>query len=284
MGLFDLFRRSPKPQPRPEPEIDNGAGNRRFNRDGLFDVDKTAELAQLFAVRRDLRDAHWQARFWDAAWSASVQVPATDAYPGPDGFLYLRLDIPRPGPFDSHALGGVARDCLKAGVGAAFFSSPDDTPGAAQYVLPLGTIDSLVRYDSPDGDPVDVAEAAPNAEADFDFTQPLGEQQMRGDAPRQVLVGTPSREYLPPHIAAALCRHLEQAWGLRDPRVQLLVDMSLRPHRHLVIGRKRSEFAPGAPVDDMARALLWFLTPGRSIVLMPEDWRLRSMTPLRQLC
>lgn len=284
MGLFDLFRRSPQPHPRPAPEPEIGAGNSRFSRDRLFDLDRTAELAQLFAVRRDLRDATWRARFWGAAWSASVQLPASDAYLGPDGFPYLRLEIPRPGPFESQALGGVALDCLKAGVGAAFFASADDTPGAAQYVVSLGVIDSLVRYDSPDGDPVDLAEAAPNADADFDFTQPLGEQEMRGDAPRQVLVGTPSREYLPPYIAAALCRHLEQAWGLRDPRVQLLVDMSLRPHRQLVIGRKRSEFAPGAPVDDMARALLWFLTPGRSIVLMPEDWRLRSMTPLRQLC
>ena len=279
MGLFDLFRRS---APQPQPEHRDGR-NRRFHsdRDRMFDLEKTGQLASLFALPREQRDAAWYERFYDTAWSASVAL--SQEFVGPDGFPYLRLDIPRPGPFDSQSLANVAGDCLRNGVGAAFFASSDHPPSAAQYVLSMGLLDSLIRYDSPHGDPVDVADASPDADSDFDFTQPLSEQNLAQEAPRQVLVGTPSREYLPPEIAAALGRHLEQGWGLKDPRVQLLVDMQARPHRSLVIGRKRSEFAPGAAIDDMARALTWYLTPGRSVMLMPEDWNLRSMTPLRQL-
>lgn len=98
-----------------------------------------------------------------------------------------------------------------------------------------------------------------------------------------VLVGTPSAEFLPPPVAAALLRHLEQEWGLADPRVQLLVNPKMKPRRSLVIGRKRSAFPEGAPIDDMARALLWFLTPSRSIILAPEEWDLGQMTPLKEL-
>lgn len=282
MGLFDLFKRpAPEPQPQPAP----ACANRRFHddRSRMFDIARTGELARLFALPRDQRDADWYRLFWDTSWCASVALAQPDTFVGPDSLPYLRLDIPRPGPFDSQCLANLAGDCLRAGVGAAFFASPDDPPEAAQYVISMGLIDSLVRYDSPDGDPVDVADAEPSADSDFDFSRPLREETMVVEAPRQVLVGTPSRDYLPPYVAAALARHLERHWGMEEPRVQLLADMSLRPHRNLVIGRKRSEFAEGAPIDELARALTWYLTPGRSLVLMPEDWSLSDMTPLREL-
>ena len=279
MGLFDLLRRAaPQPEPPPIP----ATADRRFHgeRARMFDLARTGELAALFAEPRDQRRAEWCARFWDAAWCASAELASPDTFAGPDGFPYLRLNLPRDGPFDSQCLANVARDCLKAGVGAAFFASPDEPAEASHFVLSMGLIDSLVRYDSPDGDPVDLGEAASGPDTDFDFNQPLRQQAQEA---REVLVGTPSRDYLPPYAAAALSRYLERVWGLQDPRVQILVDMSARPHRSLVIGRKRSEFPEGLPIDDMARAATWYLTPGRSLMLMPEDWRLKDMTPLRDL-
>ena len=283
MSLFDFLKRAR--QPEPPPQAASGAANRRFHgeRSRMFDLDKTGQLHRLFDVPRDRRDTAWYSRFWDTAWYASVALADPNMFTGPDGFRYLRLNIPRPGPFDSQSLANLAGDCLKFGAGAAFFASPDDPPDAAQYVLSMGVIDGLTRYDSPDGDPDDRAEAKSDPGADFDFTQPLGPQTIRGTA-RQVLVGTPSAAYLPTYAAAALARHLEQVWSMQTPRVKLLVDLSAQPHRHLVIGRKRSEFPFGAPIDDMARALTWYLPPGRSIVLMPEDWDSASMTPLKQLC
>jgi hypothetical protein len=98
-----------------------------------------------------------------------------------------------------------------------------------------------------------------------------------------VLVGTPSPDYLPPYLAASLHHHLTNGWGMENPGIQLVSDVHLRPHRSLLIGRKRSEFPDGAPVDLMAQTLLWHLDPGRKIMLMPEDWSLGQLTPLTNL-
>lgn len=155
----------------------------------------------------------------------------------------------------------------------------------AQYVLSLGLIDSLVRYDSPDGDPVDREEAALPPDPDAYSVEPSGiGQRLTVKAGRSVLTGTPSAEYLPPEIARALHRHLTEYWGLDDPRVALMVDTGMRPHRSLVIGRKRSEFADQEEMDALVHPLIWYLTPLRMVMPMPEDWSFDQMTPLRELC
>ena len=288
MGLFDLFRRAapqPQPQPQPRPQPVAAAGNVRFHSDRsrYFDLDRTNRLQHLLTVSRDQRNDAWNDAFLDAAWTASLELPHAKAYTGPDGFPYLRLDLPHPGPFESQCLANLAGDCLAAGVGAAIFASPDDPPESAQYVFSMGLLDSLLRFDSAAGDPLDLDTGPAQDGGAIDFTQPLRRESLVVEQARQVLLGTPSRDYLPACAAAALHRHLEQVWGLKDPRVQLMVDTTLRPHRNLVVGRSRSGFPPDAPIDEMAAALTWYLPPSRAIVLMPEGWDARSMTPLRQL-
>jgi hypothetical protein len=77
---------------------------------------------------------------------------------------------------------------------------------------------------------------------------------------------------------------LVEVWKLADPRIALLVDPALRPARNLVIGKKRSEFANEPAAFQQTRALLWYLPPARSLILMPEDWTLAAMAPLAALC
>ena len=195
------------------------------------------------------------------------------------------INVPRPdSAFESQCLANLAGDCLKNRVGAAFFASPDDGPDQAQFVLTYGVIDSLLRYDSPYGDPIDLAEAqAPVDGETFDVERGTWSQTMITKTAHEVLVGSPSADFLPPETAAALCGFLEQAWGLADPRVELLIDMKLRPHRILVVGRKRSEFPEGSDADHAVRTLLWFLPPSRTVMLMPEDGSRDRMLPLRSL-
>jgi hypothetical protein len=283
MGLFDRFRRS-APQPQPQPET--FPGERRFglDRERMFDIGRTGRLAGLLAVPREQRAPDWYDAFWDAAWLGSVELAEPRVFAGPDGFPYLRLQVPGPGAFDSQCLANLAGDCRKNGVGAAFFASPGAPPEAAQYVLSLGLIDSLLRYDSPDGDPIDRAEAAlPEDISAFSTEQSGFGQRLTVEREHQVLVGTPSAEYLPPPVARALHVHLRERWALDEPRVALVVDASMRPHRTLVIGRKRSDFADQAEMDDRVQRLVWFLTPGRLVMPMPEDWSVDEMTPLRAL-
>lgn len=257
----------------------------RFHSDraAMFDLARTGDLAALFTVPREQRDGSWLERFYDAAWFASVELAGDEAFSGPDGMPYLRLTLPREGvPFDSQCLANLAGACLDRGIGAAFFAAPGEPPEAAQFVFPYGVIDSMVRYDSPNGDPVDLD----------DWSRPPPAPPKRGflgfgkakEAPREVLVATPSADYLPPHAARALHHYLTVRWELDDPHIALLVDAHQRPSRNLVIGRKFSSFGNEGFVQDLMRYTSWYLPPARGLALMPEDWSLGQMTPLRALC
>jgi len=254
----------------------------RFHRDrsAMFDLRLTAELSRLFSVGRETRDSAWYDRFYDVAWFASLE--AAGVYEGPDGMPYLRLNLPREGEtFDSHCLANRAGDCLASGWGAALFASADDPFDAAQFVFSFGVLDSLIRYDSPDGDPIDVVESALPPEPVARKRGWFGRSAAKPS--RQVLLATPSDQFLPPYAAKALYRHLTQVWALPNPRVQLLTDMSMRPHRHLVIGKRRSDFADEQAAWQAMQYVLWHLPPMRSAVLLPEEWPLGDMTPLRDL-
>src|SRR5688500_6725468 len=151
MGLFDLFRRSAA-EPHPLPDT----GDRRFARDPArrFDAARAASLARLFAVPRDRRDGEWLMRFWEAAWTATLVVPVPPVVTGPDGFPYLRLNLPPDGAgFDANSLMNVAPGMVEQGVGAALFATAEADIASPQYVIPMGVLDSILRFDDPAGEP-----------------------------------------------------------------------------------------------------------------------------------
>ena len=285
MGLFDFFKRSPQPQPQPQPEPTPAsapaAGPPRFARSGAeIDVARTHRLAELFAVPRDRRDAAWMDGFWDAAWTAALAVPEPPVVEGPDGFPYLRMNLPADtSNFEANSLMRVAPGMVERGVGAALFASAEDAPADAQYVISMGVLDSILNLDDPAGDPIERAEwreAPPRVG--------LGVTVRAGE---QIMISTPSHHYLSRSGARALHRHLGEEWGLSDPRVALLDAPSLRPTRSLVIGVMRRELEEKGATDGQIQVWMervgWHLPPSRSLMLMPEDWSLSEMTPLREL-
>ncbi|HEX8191638.1 MAG TPA: hypothetical protein VF552_01940 [Allosphingosinicella sp.] len=297
MGLFDIFKRKPDapapapvpaaPAPPPPPPAAQ-AGERRFHldRSRMFDLRHTQALAELLAVPLEARDHTWSDRFHDAVWTASVYIPEPAVISGPDGMPYLRLVLPPQGvPFDSQCLANVASDCVEDLRGAALFASEGDPPEGALYVFPMGVLHSLLQYDSPDGDPVDVADMAlpPPEEGMFSGGGDGLRQGLVVEKAHDILVGSPSADFLPPHLAFALWRYVTQIWKLEDPRVAIVVDHHMRPRRSLVIGRKASEFGPDDDIALMVRYLTWYLPPLRMVMLMPEDWSLETMTPLSEL-
>lgn len=251
----------------------------------MFDLANTQVLAGLLAMPREARDHGWSERFHDAVWTASIYVPQPSIVAGPDGMPYLRLVLPPERvPFDSQCLANLAPGCIENLCGAALFASESDPPDAALYVFPMGVLDSLLRFDSPDGDPRDVADMErPEEEGMFSGGGDGLRQDLVVQKAHDVLVGTPSADYLPPHAAHALWRYIREVWQLENPRVAIVSDPHMRPTRSLLIGRKRSEFAPEDDVDLMARYLTWYLPPLRLVMLMPEEWRLEDMTPLAEL-
>jgi hypothetical protein len=287
MGLFDLFRRSepqPVPEPVPQPPAPPPAPSRqpRFERDPsrMFDAAKAAALAGLFAVPRDQRDAQWMDRFWEAAWTAALVMPDPPIVAGPDRFPYLRLHLPAQGmSYEANSLANLAAGLVEQGVGAAFFADPGADMAAADYVVSMGVLDSILRFDDPDGDPAELDEMRRG-------TPTAGRGAML-PAGEQILVGTPSADYLSPAAARALHRHLYEDWGLSNPRVALLDSPSLCPSRSLVIDQPRSALlAKGATDDQIAgwmERIGWFLPPSRGLMLLPDGWSAEEMTPLREL-
>ncbi|WP_097062097.1 hypothetical protein [Sphingomonas guangdongensis] len=256
---------------------------RRFSlhSDDLFDLTRTAVLHDLFALPPERRDDDWHRRFFDAAWHGSAELPAPTAFTGPDGFPYLRFDLPRGGAFEAQSIGNLARSLVDNATGAAIFASPDDPADAPQFVFSMGRLDAMLRFDDPAGDPVDAdAGARPVDEAVYAVDQRNGHQALTVRASHQVMIGAPSSEYLPPATARALYRHLVQGWGIAEPRVAVMVDPALRPSRSLIVNRRRDGFGAGQDPDGAARMLLWYMMPTQTIMLLPDTITEQQLVPL----
>ena len=265
MGFFNFL--SPRISQQPDVSIsDMHPANLRFAIDSnaMFDIGATRVLDALF--QKQERDAAWLNTFYTAAWNASMSVPELYHFDGPDGMPYYRLNIPTPNcDFEAQSLSNLATYCVERNAGAAFFAAADDPETKPQFVLSMGAIDAMLRFNSPEGDPID--------------NEGIRSKSMMISA-QQVLTASPSRDFLPAYTARALHRYMSRIWGIADPRVHLLVDPSRSPSRNLVIGRKRSSFSSNQEVSDEMARLLWFLPPKRSLILMPEDWSFDQMDPL----
>ena len=227
----------------------------------IFDAARTRALRTLLERPRKRRDDPWQDAFFDAAWNAALVVADPAVIAGADGYPYLRLNLPSSSRFKAASIANLAALCLERATGIALFAAADDPASVAQFLFPPGLLDSLLRFDTWLGDPLDRRVAA---------TLP---------APQTVL-GPPTAQYLPTYTARALMAAMRSAWGIADPRVHLTSDPAGR-FRTRVIGRKASELSTDWPAQE--RRLLWYLPPGRAIAPMPEAWRLQDMTPLEEL-
>ncbi len=266
----------------PIPQPQSVAGRRFVSMpEQRFNLEDTSRIAQLMEVPRETRDGAWVMSFQDAAWNASAVLPAQPVFLGPDGMPYVRLELPPVGqPVETNCLSNIFASAAEQGFGVAFFKNATDTPDLAEYVMPTGVVESLRAYGTFDGDPTDAQEMAARPPQD----PTSGVQETTVEKERQVMVGTPSEAYLPRHTARLLYRHLTEGWKIEEPRVALVVDPEMTPSRNLVIGRKFSEFPDHEVASRATQMLLWYFPPRRYLLLMPENWTLEQMVPLKELC
>ncbi|PTQ60103.1 hypothetical protein C8J45_11354 [Sphingomonas sp. PP-CE-3G-477] len=279
MGWRKLFGMDHSVEPASPPEP---AGTRfAIDLKRMFNLDLTSRLHQLFDVPRELRDAEWTTGFFASVWNASLEIPDLPFFEGPDGFVYCRFHLPWPdAPFDSNALANQAPVLVERGYGAAIFASRDATE--PEYVLPMGVIDSLLRFDGWDGDPLDRQD--PTHAPDPVFVADDGDLgRLVATRDHEVLIGAPSAAILPPYTARALHHHLTRGWGITDPRIALLVDPSAATPRSLMLDRGPEDFPDAARIEPQVRMLFWYLPPHTSVVLRPDTVDPDEMTPLRTL-
>lgn len=243
------------------------------DRAAMFDLGLTEDLRRLAANRPEQRDDAWEAAFFSALWNAALVLPTNTPFFGPDALIYLRIELPPAGAesFDANSLSNIAQSCLDAGCGVVLFA--DAEAAEPLYVLPMGVLDSLVRYGNWQGDPVDLDEIA-GAPVDDDDTVPAGSK---------ILTGAPSAEYLPPYAAAAMDKFMREDAGIEQPMVALMVCNELSPSRSLVVNVGREDFASDEAAQQFCQQLLWFMPPTRVVTLWPEGWSGDEFTPLSEL-
>jgi hypothetical protein len=75
----------------------------------MYDLQSTTKMAELLALRIEDRSDRWTEELLGAVWNGSIEIPDTAFFEGPDGFTYLRLDVPKPGqaPDRRHRISSV---------------------------------------------------------------------------------------------------------------------------------------------------------------------------------
>jgi len=236
------------------------------------------QLRYLFAVPRETRDASWVKKFQFFAWNAAVVLSEEAIFRGPDGFLYVRLNLPPSHcSAETRCLSHICFFLAEQGLGVAFFASADDNRDNAQYVISNGVLESLRAYNTWNGDPTDREEIRKKPKLTSEDGLETSFMEQNGE----VLVGDPTPRFLPAHTARFLHWQLSQELKIEEPRIKMLIDRELVPSRNLVINKKFSEFPDSETTAARTRILTWYLPPRRGLMLMPEDWIQNQMTPLK---
>lgn len=239
----------------------------------------TQQLRNLFFVPRENRDSAWVEKFQLFAWSAAVIVPKEGPFRGPDGFPYIRLDIPSSkSSAETKCLAHICSSLAEQGFGATFFASAKDDMDEAQYVISNGVLESLRAYGTWNGDPTDRAEIRKRPKS----VSADGLETSFVEQDGNIFIGDPAPRFLPAHTARFLHWHLCQGLKIEEPRIKMLIDEELAPSRNLVINKKFSEFPDSETAAAKTRILTWYLPPRRGLILMPEDWTQNQMTPLKE--
>lgn len=269
MSLLGKLFGGGKPPAPPRPARPAGLPDFTIDRARMFDIGLTGRLHQLSQTPPQMRDFAWQAEFFGALWNASISLPSDAPYIGPDGFRYLRLDIPAPGEFESNSLSNLAVPCVEAGCGAVLFGHPDAEDPV--YVLPLGVIDSLLHFGDWRGDPVDIEEQ-----------QGADVGPVTIEKETSVILSWPSTHYLSRAAARAMDDYLKIVWEMPDVRVQLLGCAEFQPTRSLLLNVRASDLGDEAQARDFCSRVGWFLPPSRVITLLPENMDASEMMSLAE--
>jgi hypothetical protein len=225
--------------------------------DGMpkFDLARTVELAELFAVPHDRRDGAWIARFYAAIPDATLMSFPSQVDNGPDSFPYFQLAMPDPGPLTPFCLSHVLDYVLDRGCGMVIFgdSSRSKPP---EWVFTYGDLLSYSLYRRFEGE----------------SPEPVGGEATAGGA-HQILKAAPSEAYLPARARRVLGSYMHRVFQLPSPKVALIVDPKLTPARNLMVNLSLEQYhGDKRKLDAAMRYLLWFLPRTYSLMPLPPGW------------
>ncbi|MEO7112421.1 MAG: hypothetical protein ABI183_18390 [Polyangiaceae bacterium] len=227
-----------------------------------FDLQKTNDVMALLATARETRDDAWRQAFLAAIVDASMASKSEQVVRGPDGFPYFVLVRPPVAEsFTPFCVSHILGHCTSSGIGIVV----EPTERAADWVFSYGDLFSLRAYGTFAGDPVDrEVETGPKTEV--------------LEAERQIMIGSPSEEFLPTWARRVIAGFLKSAAKIETPSVCVMADPRRGPSRNLVFNIHPQDFASQEDFQRVMNMISWFLPAKRACValsrgaLSPSDF------------
>ena len=216
--------------------------------------EQTYVLKQLFKTPSEKREQDWLERFYSTVPEALLMDFEPQVSRGPDGFPYLELAIPDPGPFNGFCIAQILDALLDKGVGVVVWgdSRRGDNP---EWVFRYGHLLSYKLYGR------------------FDDRSP--EQLVHGGGARRIetpeehryLVTDPGEDYLPERTRELMLDYIRKVSKHPEPKIRVMYDAALNPPKNLLLNITPYHF--GGDQQKLAAAMKhlgWFLPPSYAMV------------------
>ncbi|MBK8233844.1 MAG: hypothetical protein IT349_06480 [Candidatus Eisenbacteria bacterium] len=195
------------------------------------------------------RDADWKKEFFDAIYDAAFELNDPQVLTGPDQFGYFVLKFPQPQkPFQAVSIDLVLDHCLDHGLGIVI----NPRPNAADWVFTFGNLWARRAYGTFETFVPEPKQPDPSVE-------------------RQIMVGTPSEEFVPFYARNTLRRFLTEKVKLETPKVMMITDPEAAPDQSLAFNVFREECRDDQHFGAIMTYLRWFLPGHYGLVSIPKD-------------
>lgn len=234
-----------------------------------FDLSKTQQVQELFAVAPAQRGQDWRERFYAAIVDASMATPPGQVLHGPDGFPYFALNLPPAGqPFETFCVSHILDVCLKNGFGVVI--QPEASP--PQWVFPYGHLWSLKEFGK-----FEVEQAAQAAARKTSGIAEDGDAPGNAGAAGKIMAGQPSASFFPSYARKAVKQFLVEKTGNSNPSVLLVNDPRKDPMQSLVFSIFAEDFAGQKDFEDVMYRLTWYLPSHYGLVSIAKDSELAKL-------
>lgn len=222
-----------------------------------FDLEKTQQVLDLFAVDRDDRDQHWRQQFYAAVVDASMSAPIDQVLRGPDGFPYFVLNPPQAQQaFEPFCISHILQTCLDEGLGVVI--QPEPAP--PQWVFPYGLLWALNAFGK-----FEVDESSDGSDETA-----AGSSKEVGSA-TQRMMSQPSESFFPPYARKVIRKFLEEKTGRSDVKVLLVTDPQSEIVQSLAFNVFAEDFENQEQFRNIMYRLTWFLPRHYGLVSMGKD-------------
>src|SRR5882724_11707927 len=216
------------------------------------------KMNDLFQIPADQRDDQWKQSFYETVIDASFACRDPQVFSGPDGFPYFALMTPEPmKSFESYCLCNLVEFATDDGFGVAI--NPTET--GADWVFTYGDLVTIRMFNSFE---VPVEKRPPEHRTEI------------LDQDEQVLLGSPSEEFLPGYVRAVLRRFLVDGVGLQDPQVLLMNRPFDSPTEQLVFSIYPEDFETEEIFNFVMGRITWFLPRHYPVVSVGREAELEN--------